>query len=523
MDLKTQEQLVGGWKRLKSDPVRLIQKVFGVSTMWDGAREMVESTFRNRKTAVKAAHAMSKDWTAGLLVISWLLIHWKLGRVIVTAPTGRQVKDVIFAEVAKQYENLRRNFPEFPKDAITTTGLKFGPDCFAIGFTTKETNEMVGKFQGFHSPNMLIIISEAQAVDHSTYKQLRGLTTSVNSRIVELGNPLVPFGDFYEHCTQPHFGYNIIHLPASKSPNVIAGKEVIPGMVTKEWIEDFQKELGPGYEEDPEYISRVHAEFPEQSSHAAIPLTKIKACVQNYRGIKASSPDRVRVGGLDPAGKGNDETVHSVLEGTCMMRQDCFKKVLTPETVGWARALIEDADLEGLAIDEGYNPGIKDWLAFEKLPVSGVNFGGESPNPKFANMSTYMFYLLRAAIMNEEIGLLNDPILIYQIQSRKVDRRPDGKIILESKSKIHKSPDRLDALMLAWYMRCILIGSSLDVGDPGISDAARVDAEISRSSERPKSARAQQENMDEVSEIIEATDLGIGGDDGGMDAEDIPE
>ena len=513
---------MGGWKRLKSDPVRLIQKVFGVSTMWDGAREMVESTFRNRKTAVKAAHAMSKDWTAGLLVISWLLIHWKLGRVIVTAPTGRQVKDVIFAEVAKQYENLRRNFPEFPKDAITTTGLKFGPDCFAIGFTTKETNEMVGKFQGFHSPNMLIIISEAQAVDHSTYKQLRGLTTSVNSRIVELGNPLVPFGDFYEHCTQPHFGYNIIHLPASKSPNVIAGKEVIPGMVTKEWIEDFQKELGPGYEEDPEYISRVHAEFPEQSSHAAIPLTKIKACVQNYRGIKASSPDRVRVGGLDPAGKGNDETVHSVLEGTCMMRQDCFKKVLTPETVGWARALIEDADLEGLAIDEGYNPGIIHWLNFERLPVMGCNFGGTENVPeKYANFGTYIWGLLREAFMNGEIGILNDPILVSQLSSRRVEPQPNGKLRLESKRKIAKSPDRGDALALAWYMRLMMImGGEISEGEE--TDANKLSREIDRVGTSIKNlSKANQPGQQQTSNEEEPDDAVISGD-GNLEANEIP-
>ena len=114
-----------------------------------------------------------------------------------------------------------------------------------------------------------------------------------------------------------------------------------------------------------------------------------------------------------------------------MMSMDAFKKVLTPETVGWARKLIEDSGIEAVAIDEGYNPGIVDWLSFEHMPVSGVNFGGASPNEKLEDMGTYIWWLLRQSIMKEEIGLMNDPILIYQLQSRKIQPLPSGKTKLE--------------------------------------------------------------------------------------------
>ena len=474
---------------------------------------MVTSVFANRKTAVQAGHAMSKDWTAGMLVIMWLLLYWRNSKVIVTAPTGRQVKDIIFKEIATQYGRLREAFPAFRKDWLTSQYLDFGSTCFATGFTTDESKEALGKFTGIHSPNMLIILSEAQAIPPVVYKQIRGLMTSPNSRLLELGNPVVPFGDFYEHCTNPALGYNVIHLPVFESPNIISGREVIPGMASKEWLEEFQRDCGVEFEDDSEYQTRALAMFPQQSALAWIPLSKIRACIQKYRAIKAGSPDKMKVGGLDPAGEGNDETVHSVLEGNCMLKQDCFRKVLTPETVGWARSLIEEEKLEALAIDEGYNPGILHWLNFEKLPVSGVNFGGESPNEKYANFGTYIWGLLREAIMIESIGLLNDPVLVAQLSSRRLERLPNGKVKLESKKKSgQKSPDRGDALALAWFIRLMMIAGG-DVG-AAMNDSARLNAEL----ERMETTHAVRKAASAADPDVD--DVGVFGD-GRMEADDL--
>ena len=310
------------WGLIKTDPVQVIERLFGIKkledggTLWSGARDIISSTFANRKTVINAGHAMSKDWSAGLLIIIWLLTNGKNAKVVVTAPTASQVKDIIFAEVEKQYLLLRQRFPEFRRDWLTTKGLKFGPACFAMGLTTQETNDTIGKFAGRHSENMLVIVSEAQAVPSDIFRQIRGLTTSPNSRVLELGNPLVSFGDFYEHCVNPALGYKVITLPVSMSPNITLGREVIPGMASQIWLDEFEQELiGQGIEpyDDSEYQSRVLAEFPQQSTSAWIPMSKIKACVSGYRRLKSAAIDKIRVGGLDTARKGNDETVHFVL------------------------------------------------------------------------------------------------------------------------------------------------------------------------------------------------------------------
>ena len=376
----------------------------------------------------------------------------------------------MFEEITKQYEKLRKFYPEFRRDWLTSTKLDFGTGCFALGFTTKDIGGMVGKFQGFKSPNMLIVISEAQAVEASVYKQIRGLMTSANSRILEIGNPLVEFGDFYEHCTNPRHGYKVMHLSCFDSPNVKAQREMIPGMVTHEYVENMKEELGAGYEDDPEWQSRVLGHFPQQSTRAWIPLSKIKSAVNRV----FPEDDHLKVGGLDTAREGDDETVHCVLEGRTMIKQDCFKKVLTPQTVGWMRSLIESENLEVVAIDLGYNPGIYDDLNEMRMPVIGVNFGGESPHKKLENMGTYMWWLLREAFMHDQIGIVDDPVLVSQLSSRRVEMTPKGKTKLESKAKIKRtftrSPDRADALAMAWYARMMLMGGLEDVGSQNIGN-----------------------------------------------------
>ena len=105
--------------------------------------------------------------------------------------------------------------------------------------------------------------------------------------------------------------------------------------------------------------------------------------------------------------------------------------------------------------------------------------------------------------MKEEIGILNDPILIYQLSSRRVERQPNGNIKLESKKKSgQKSPDRGDALALAWYARHTIMGGGDHISDAQAENDA---AGVFRETEREFLARGKrkdQEYLDEVEQII---------------------
>ena len=68
---------------------------------------------------------MSKDWVAGILTLQWLLRYFGNGKVILTAPTNRQVKEVMFGEITKQYDRLREVIPEFKESYLTKSKLDF--------------------------------------------------------------------------------------------------------------------------------------------------------------------------------------------------------------------------------------------------------------------------------------------------------------------------------------------------------------------------------------------------------------
>ena len=401
--------------------------------------------------------------------------------MVVTGPTDRQVKEIVFREVETQYLNFLRLYPQqgFKRDWLTTNALEFDSKTVALGFVTKETNEMIGKASGFHAGNVLIIVTEAQAVMPSTFKQIKGLITSKNSRILELGNPLIEFGDFYDHCTNPRYNYHVIHLPCSMSPNVVAGEEIIPGMATVEYINRMQQDCGPDYEGDAEYQGRVLAQFPQQSKNAWIPLQKIKeAAARKFD----PENDDILVAGLDTAGEGDDETVFSVFRGPQQIKQETFRKIIAPETVGWARDLIENFSVKAMAIDEGYNKGISGWLNYESLQATilSVNFGAESPHEKLENFGTYMWYLAREAFMSSNIAIIDDPVLISQLSSRRVETTPRGKLRLASKKREgKKSPDRADALVMAWYVRLQMI-SGLGFTDFGENASTQLDQVLTK-------------------------------------------
>lgn len=515
-----EQKAIRGWiDKFDRDPVAIARHVIGVpeKSLWRGAREMMWSIVKNRKTAVQAGHAMSKDWTAGLMTIIWLLMHWGNGKVIITAPKMDQVKNIIFKEIEFQYARLRRRDPKFPKDALSTNRLFFKTHCWALGMTTKENEADSGdasssKFSGFHSPNLLIIISESQGIEPAIYKQIRGLMTSPNCRLLEIGNPVLPFGDFYDHCTDPNKGYNVIHLPATESPNIVEGKEVIPGMASKAWLEEFQRDYSPNYEDDPQYQIRVLALFPQQASSAWIPLVKIK----NAIGRKFEGSDDVKVGGLDVAGPGSDESVFCTLKGPQMLTQSPFRKIVTDQIVGWAMRIIQDEKLELMAIDYGYDPGVTNWLNSGRMPVMGVTFGKPKgwEHPKYENFGTFMWAQLRDAFMQDRIGIINDPMLISQLSSRRIETLPNGKMKLQSKKASGlKSPDRADALALAWHARMRLVGDDLDFADPGMSEAGRLEENVARMSEKPSSRLVSEEELNDIGAIgsigSESDNLGI--------------
>ena len=185
---------------------------------------------------------------------------------------------------------------------MLTTELRLGADWFALGLSTDETERL----QGFHAPHVLVIFDEASGIPDPLWEAADSLMVGAGSHWVVVGNPLEPSWAFHR-CFEPDSGWTTMTISCETSPNVIEGREVIPGLVSKEWVEQKRQEWG---EDSPLFASRVKGEFPVQALSRVIQPAWVDQCVQRI----GSWPDRALVS-ADIADFGEDETVMYGWEG----------------------------------------------------------------------------------------------------------------------------------------------------------------------------------------------------------------
>ena len=153
------------------------------------------------------------------------------------------------------------------------TRWELAEDRYAIGLSADTADQ----FQGFHSPNMFIIVDEAEGVSDEIYEAIEAVMTSAAPRLLLIGNPTGIDGAFRRAFYEERAIYYTMTISALDSPNLIAGEVVIPGLATADWVEERRLAWG---EEDPIFRSRILGEFSENSDDTLIRLSDIEAAAR---------------------------------------------------------------------------------------------------------------------------------------------------------------------------------------------------------------------------------------------------
>lgn len=377
-------QLLGGdsvlYPQYRDDPVGFSRDILGVS--WtDKIRTIALALRDHEKIVVPAGHAVGKTHGVAGIVIWWL--STRETKVVTTAPTWRQVKDLIWREIRHQHTWSRKTLPGSP----ITVEWNLAEEWFATGISTNDPE----RFQGYHADELLVVIDEGSGVEKFIWDAIvDSLAVSEGNRVLAIGNPTDPTSRFAQASRSSE--WKTFTLSCLDHPNVVEGRNVIKGAVSKRWVDERVRRWCVPYSElegeehtadvfeydDQLYIPndmfriRVLGQFPVEGGSQVIPLHYIEHAFNR----EPIEPEGLWYIGLDVARFGNDNSVLTLGAKNGVVKDvDIWQGARTTTSAGRAKWWVAQVDrVEKIGVDViGLGSGTVDTLAEANYPVVAVN------------------------------------------------------------------------------------------------------------------------------------------------------
>ena len=395
-----------------------------------------------------------------------MILTRRNSRIAISGNTFLQVQEILWKEIwSLHHKAEQRSFPiggQLNKTSLDL-GTNKGRPWDATGISTNEVN----RFQGFHSPYLLVILDEALGVAPEIWEAMEGLHPH---RVLAIGNPLDPSGNFY-NCFQSSL-WNKITINGYDCVKWQKENQEIPGLITNDWIQERREEWG---DNSPLFQARVLGEFPEDSPELLIQRKWVDAC--RKKELDENEEDTTRVEAVDVASKhGQSETVFTYRYGHTIKEIKAHKQIPLTQTRDIITLDYLKHKLSGLAIDaDGMGEGLDDMLYEKNVPFSAFH-GGYSQRAldtnKYKNLRTQFYHIIARKFEKgmynlSQLGDKEYEILKNQLCSIKVkDHDPYGRMRIETKEDMVargiRSPDFADSFMMseyAWWMNKYSIDS----------------------------------------------------------------
>ena len=441
MVAKTNAEIIIG--EAQQDPSFFLRFVLGCDP-YEKQLQIIEAVRDHRRVAVVGCNGSGKDWMSGRIMLWWQSVYYPAITVVV-GPTHRQVSEIVWKEARSAFRESR-----FPLGGYMKQTARWETDDrhYAIGLSTD--NDM--NLQGFHSPNLLVIVTEAHNVDQDHIEAVKRLNPS---RMLLTGNAFASGGEFFEAFHGGSELYKGIEISAYDTPNIITGEDIIPGVVNAQQVAERKQEWG---EDSAMYIASVLGRFPDNLDDAIVPRARLVDAVD--RELEPVGP---AILACDVARCGAGGTVVYRRPGPVCRLVWRTQGRDTQEVAGRLKIMAEDdPEVDTIIVDDtGLGGGVTDRLN-EEQPRNGevriVAFnGGEKAtrSDRYVNRMAEAWMELGEAFREGNIDIDDNPSVISQLSSRRFTIQGDRRIKLESKEEYKKrstggSPDDADALAMSY-------------------------------------------------------------------------
>lgn len=444
-------------------------------------QDIISSVQYNSMTAVASGTARGKDFVAACasLCFMYLTPRWKDGKltkntkIAMTAPTARQVQNIMIPEISRLYRNAG-----FLPGRLLSSGIKTDyEEWFLTGFKAGDDNTEA--WSGFHAVNTMFVVTEASGISEATYNAIEG-NLQGNSRFLIVFNPNVTTGYAARAMKSERFAK--FRLDSLNAENVVSRKDIIPGQVNYEWVKDkvlnwcspLQKadfNEGEGdfmwegklYRPNDLFRVKVRGMFPKVSEDVLIPYEWIEIANRNWQELQTSgfTPAKSCKLGVDVAGMGRDNSVLCPRYGNYVPQFEVHQSAGRADhmhVVGMTIPYLKKKGAKAFIDTIGEGAGVYSRLLEEeftnafscKYSEGADGLHDITGEYEFANMRAYLYWALRDWLNPKNgFGAALPPCdqLMEEATETKWKFLSNGKIIIEPKEDVKNV---LNVLLTGW-------------------------------------------------------------------------
>ncbi len=302
---------------------------------YDRQIEIAEAVRDHGRVAVASGHKVGKSYVAAWLAL-WFYCSFPAARVVMSSTTSRQVDQILWRELRMFHARAREPIGGDMHE-LARSGLKASDFREIVGFTAREAEAVAG----ISGPNLLYILDEASGIPDVIFEAIEG-NRAGGARIVMFSNPTRTDGEFFEAFHAKAEFYRTFQLSSEETPNAREGRVVVPGLATREWIEEKRREWG---EDSPLFKIRVKGEFCLNEDGKILSVDAIGQAEARWHDTPAEG--RLQIG-LDPAGEGmgGDETALAVRRGLKVLSVLAVRGKSAAEIVVWLEGAMREHRVE---------------------------------------------------------------------------------------------------------------------------------------------------------------------------------
>lgn len=446
----------------------------------------------------------SKTFTASI----WFLLDWlawaATTALVLTSSTVPSMDRRIWADFKTLWTKSRLPLTTVAQilDSKRMIRQSITEGKAAIHAVAAESDDAETKIQGMHMPRNRVIIDEADnPYSSSIWPALVNLGTSGDLRAVALANPVDKNSEFGFHCEpvdgwdsidpevdtewDSKLGWHVLRLDGLRSPNLIAGEDKYPFLLSNGAVNETREHKGT---QSPEWWTMIRAFYPPEGLQACIfPSGLLGRCEKPILWYGQTEA----VAACDPAFEGGDNcslilgkmgrfaenpqrTGLEVDEFITIKRKD----LSIPITHDYGEQIVSILNAHGVkpecfAIDcTGNGLGLSDYIKAKLgMNINAITFGGSASarvvtaedsrpaNQRFKNFVTELWYAAREWCRLGLVYVKSPPRdLRIQLEARlyhlKGKDSKSGREMIQAEPKVEMkkrglhSPDEGDAFCL---------------------------------------------------------------------------